>query len=875
MSDIEMREICLDHGWRFGYGGLSYQNYLTGQIGEKTVDLPHDYMVEGDVSPDAPSGRQSGYYHAGRAYYSKVVKIPADWKDQEVFLSFDGVMQNAEVEINQSRAAVQHYGYIPFSVNITKYLYFGETNRITVMVNPGMEPNSRWYAGAGIFRSVRLVVKPRLYLAEDGIYAYTDHIACGADSRPSYAVLKIFADLRNDGNVDHLADVTAQLRPDPAWECTAGENQGTEAAVIRRTQRVQVSAGSSGSALISMTVPDPALWSAENPALYRLKVTVKDVGEFRTHPGEVPEDTPESTDWQEILFGIRTILVDRERGLQINGRSVKLKGGCLHHDNGVIGAASLYDAEYRKMKKMKEAGYNAIRTSHYPPSAALLDACDRLGIYVMDEAFDMWGMPKNNFDYHLFFDTDWKKDLTAYIRRDRSRACVILWSTGNEIPEHGGLGEGYALAPEIAETVRSLDHTRPVTHALCSYFMGLDEKLLQSFQTKAGSNAGAQNADVIKGTFEEYSWPFVNGLDLVGYNYQDGCYEPDHERYPERVIVGTETFPRRIGTTWALVEKHPYIIGDFTWTAWDYIGEAGIGVAGFVPKENDSTEELENRKRRMRDQNGTYPWRLANDADFDINGDILPQGIYRRIVWGSPETAVFSYDPENFGKMEIVGGWGFTEVLKRWTWNGAEGKPVQVAVFSAAPAVELFVNGKSVGTKMQGEAPADEMPDTFVFDTVYEPGEIRAVSLDAEGAVISEDTLETVGKASAIRLVPEKTECIADGHSLIYVGVEITDALGRLIPDAAVPLEAKLSCGAAAGGPDGGSEAAEDSEVPAVLAGFGSANPVTDENYQSGWFTSYHGRALAVIRSGYAAGCVKLTVHAEAYGDASVDLWVK
>ena len=300
-----------------------------------------------------------------------------------------------------------------------------------------------------------------------------------------------------------------------------------------------------------------------------------------------------------------------------------------------------------------------------------------------------------------------------------------------------------------------------------------------------------------------------------------------------------------------MIEKTPYVIGDFTWTAWDYIGEAGIGKSAFFEK-----QEIEEKRASVDSHMGSaFPWRTANDADFDITGDILPQGVYRRIVWGSPETAVFSYDPAVFGKTEVLTRWGFTAVRASWNWPGREGAPVCVAVFSAAEEVELFVNGRSVGRQKAGEKTVPELPGSFVFETAYQPGTVEAVSYTG-GREVSRGALQTTGQAARIRLIPEATCLAADGQSLSYVRVELQDAQGRVDPDAAVSLTASVS-GAGA------------------LLGFGSGNPITDENYAAGRFTSYRGRALAVVRAGFEPGDIRLTVSSETLGTAEAVIRVQ
>ena len=834
-----MRSMKINREWDFGLGQVDLGKRLQGIFGDRKVNLPHDYMIESDVFPAAPSGPASGYYSAGVAHYAKEIDIPAGWENDQIFLRFDGAMMNATVEVNGSLACLQHYGYVPFEADITRLVYPGQKNRVVITVNPSMQPNSRWFSGAGLFRGVELAHTPKLHIAFEGLSGYTKKIEYKADGTPETAYLQVSAEIKNEKAESRLAEVTFALIDDQTGETVKTSKTLT-----------QVQPLSVGTAYMTLTVDDPKLWDAECPNLYRLQATVKDAGTFKTHI--LPNDQP-TEDAESVLFGIRTIEADVKHGLRINGKTVKLKGGCLHHDNGPIGTVSVYDAEARKIKKMKEAGFNAIRTTHNPPSAALIEACDRLGMYVFDEAFDAWGMGKQPGDYNQYFETDWQKDLTAFVKRDRCHPCVTIWSTGNEITERGGLNDGYVWAAKLAETIRALDPSRPVSNGICSFWNGLDDIIMAEQMKKRmeGLSGGLQNADIGDKRdllWEQYTEGFANGLDVVGYNYLEGKYEQDHALFPERVILGSENYPKEIGAHWPMIEKTPWVIGDFTWTAWDYIGEAGIGKATFY----------EPGDPRIGNPWGTpspYPWRTANDADFDVTGQIRPQGVYRRIVWGSRETGLFSYDPAVIGKAETLSSWGFPGVWKRWNWRGQEGKPVDIAVFSSAEEVELLVNGVSLGRKKAGEALIHDMPLTFLFRAEYQPGTVEAVSY-TDGKEVSRAVLQTAGKPVAIRLTAETEEMQADGESLCYVNAELIDENGQVVPDADILLTAKA-------------------EGAAALTGFGSGNPITDENYTRGRFTSYQGKALAVLRAGYEAGEARLTVSAEGLGQAEIRLQVK
>lgn len=817
-----MQKIVLDKEWTFRRGLLDSIGILETNPGV-VVNLPHDGMIGTAVRPDAVGRSDMGYFTGDLTNYTKYVMIPKEWEADCVGLSFDGAMMNATVDVNGCKVALQHYGYAPFYVDLTNYVTFGEENRVTIHTNTSMQPNSRWYTGSGLFRGVKLCHGPKVHVAENGLFVYTKDVADG------YAFLEAMIEVENASAENRLAKVRIQIM-----------KEGTED-VLKTTSRViQINANAKESARMAFTLENPELWDAENPNLYCVKVAVENLGIYRTR--FLAQETNE-IDEASTLFGIRTITADAVRGLQINGKTVKLKGGCLHHDNGLLGAVSVYESEARKVAKMKEVGFNAIRTTHNPPSAALIEACDRLGMYVFDEAFDAWGIAKRGGDYNQYFADYWEKDLTAFVKRDRSHPSIIIWSIGNEIPERGGMNNGYTVATKLAETIHKLDTSRPVSNGICSLWSGLDDVLAKTQSQEQNSN---ESSDPDR--YELVTEPFTNGLDIVGYNYYEKIYEKDHEMFPDRVILGSENFPKEIGINWPMVERLPYVIGEFTWTAWDYLGEAGIGKAIYVDKEDPMVEK--GPWALMPPDASPYPWRTANDADFDITGYMLPQATYRKVAWGDVNTYLYTKHPDTFGKVEIVSPWGFPSVAENWSYAGYENKKIEVVVFSAADEVELFVNGTSVAKKAVNKSGG--LPNSVSFDTIYKAGKVEAVSY-VDGKEVSRAKLVTVGEPKAIRLMPEKTEMKADGHDLIYLNIEIVDKDGNLVPDAAVALNAKV-------------------EGDAALAGFGTGNPLTDEDYTDDLTTTYHGRAMAIIRAGYTSTDIKVSIEADGIGTAGTSL---
>ena len=811
-----MKEICFDEGWEFRRGFVDSAVMINDED-RVVVNLPHDGMISLETSPEAPAKHDSGYYFGDTCNYTKYFFFPKEWEGEKIGLKFDGVMMHAMIDVNGSKVAAHHYGYSPFYVDLTDYVVCGAKNRITLNINTGVQPSSRWYSGSGLFRSVTLCCSPKVHVKQDGVYIFTKEVT------DNEAFLEAEIDVCNESLENRLAEVHISL-----IEEKSGEEKASS------TRIIQVNKCKEETARMAFTLSNPVLWDVDSPNLYVAKVSVKDVGVFKTH---LERNEVVSVDETETLFGVRTVTADAVRGLRINGKTVKLKGGCVHHDNGLLGAVSLYESEVRKVLKLKEVGFNAIRTAHNPPSKALVEACDRVGMYIFDEAFDAWGMSKRAGDFATYFEYIGEEELKAFVKRDRVHPSVIMWSTGNEIPERGGLGNGYTIAAKLAETMRKLDKSRPISNGICSFWSGLDDTLSQ------GQNSG-QNA---KNNEEFISWdritePFTNGLDIVGYNYMEEGYEKSHSLFPDRVILGSENFPKEIGFRWPLVEKLPYVIGDFTWTAWDYIGEAGLGKSAFVDPDDRLVKE--GPGALMPFSTSPYPWRLANDADFDITGNMRPQGAYRSVVWGSEKTFLFAQKPENYGKTEVISLWGFTDVEKNWNFKNSVDKPIEVVAFSKADEVALILNGKEIDRKpVSQERP---LPNSVRFQLTYVPGKLEAVSFK-DGKEVSRDFLETTGTAEKLLLQPEKETLKADGHDVVYVKITVADKAGNTVTDASVDLTASV-------------------EGAGMLAGFGTANPITKDVYSDNKTVSFYGEATAVIRSGYEGGKTVLKVSSDALG---------
>jgi len=798
-----MKAIPWNEGWQYSNGRPGYTK--DGAKNVKMITLPHDAQISTDTYAEAPAGSATGFYGGGVAVYTKRFDVPTEWKDQRVMLQFDGVYQNSEVVINGHLVACHHYGYTPFLADLTPYLYFHRTNRVEVMVNNTAQPNSRWYSGTGIYRPVNLLVSPAVHVEPYGIYAYTKYVVNGM------AFVMVEVTVANDKavHIEEMVDVSVSTKDAGiiAQNSVKACLDAKERAVIR----------------VPMYIKDAPIWDIDNPKLCTLHVSVAD-------------------DEADTNFGIRTLTWDKYNGMQLNGRTIKLKGGCVHHDNGTLGAASFYDSEYRKMKLHKDNGYNAIRTAHNPPSAAMLDACDALGLLVMDEAFDVWRMGMVQNDYRLYFESDWQSDMEAFIKRDRNHPCIVLWSTGNEIIERAGLSRGNHMARELADFVRKLDVTRPVTNAINSLVGALDDEKMEDIFKKlltTDSNVDLLNYIDNHESWEEETEGFASPLDIVGYNYSHDRYERAGKIFPERIIVGSESAPMEIANIWAEVEKYPYVIGDFTWTSYDYLGEAGIGRTRFM---DEDTDPRMGKSLAFRNE---YPWRTANDADFDICGFDCPQLHYRKIVWGSAETYIAVHVPAPKGQKEIMSQWSWPMVISHWNWRGHEGKPIKISVYTAADEVELFCNGVSVGRATAEKFSAD-------FEIPYVPGTLTAVSSTA-GKEVSRHEIATTGEVVSLKCTVEPGTFKAGEQSLAFVTIEAVDAGGNRVPTAAIPAKATV-------------------RGAATLQAFAAAKPDTAENYTTGSFTSYEGRWQAVLRSGIETGTATLRVEAEGLEPVEITL---
>jgi beta-galactosidase len=800
-----------NYGWTVG-PKTGFFNMNPG-VPPKAVTLPHDAMIGSQRDPKAVSNSKKGYYPDGIYEYVKKFDVPAEYKDKRVTFEFEGVYMNAMVYINGDFAGQHPYGYSNFYIKADKFLNYGQENEIKVVAKSN--DDSRWYSGTGIYRNTNILVGDPVHIAVDGIKIIATDIENG------HAVALVATVIENEGMSPQITKIVTEI---------VDENGKI---VSTDTAPLTVFTGEKASLQQRLYISQPQLWSVETPYLYTCRSMVMD--------GEKVLD-------EEInIFGIRSLALDAAEGLRINGKVVKLRGACIHHDNGVIGAATIERAEERRVEILKEAGFNAIRSAHHPASKALLKACDRIGMLVMDEAFDMWTDTKSEYDYALYFPVWWEKDIQAMVEKDFNHPSVIMYSIGNEIPDTGSPA-GSSWGRKMAEKIRNLDQTRYVANAINGMVSVMSS--LAAMMPTDQDNSGDVNSfmanlsDYMDGIMSmdlvtDATAESFAAVDIAGYNYSAVRYEQDKELFPNRVICGSETYPRDIVKNWKLVKENGHVIGDFTWTGWDYLGEAGIGKVVY-DKNSFAAGVI-----------STYPWRTACCGDIDITGYRRPVSYYREIVFGLRKNPYISVQrPEHYSETPVDSPWSWSDSVSSWSWNGYEGKPVKVEVYSDADEVELLINEKIVGKACAGE----DNKFKAEFDTVYTPGEIVAVAYTS-GKETGRFSHKSAGPELNLQLKADRTQMKMNDAELTYVTIELVDNNGILKPTADRKVSVKV---------DGAG----------ILQGLGSGSPSSEEDYFASENTTYDGRILAVIRPAE-PGTIQVTVKAEGCASKTVKIEVK
>ncbi|MBQ7907037.1 MAG: DUF4982 domain-containing protein [Clostridia bacterium] len=681
---------------------------------EYKVDLPYDFSFIQERREDAPSGAHGGFFQSGVGKYKKSFSAK---KNKKYFFMCDGAFGVTDVFVNSNIALTNKYGYNSFFVDMTDYLRYDKENEILIRVNNKAQPNARWYSGSGIYRDTFICECDSEYIHPFGTFVKTDNIF----GKTAYLTAE--------------TSVYSQKRTGGVVEFKVYTDNGRK--VIYSTTKAVVLDVGENKIQAKLQIDKVRLWDIDTPNLYRIETVLR---------------TEDSYDIDKSTFGVRIINIDSKRGFMLNGKSVKLRGGCIHHDQGVLGTAVYKETEFRRIAKLKEAGFNSVRLSHNPQSQYLYEACDRLGMLVMDELFDYWTEGKKEQDSHVYFKDNWESWTDLIVRRNRCHPSIVMWSTGNEIPQKTGRGDGYYIATEIANKIRNLDTSRPVTHALCSlwdnreeYDRELAENDFPPSQLDYFSRATRVTADT---------------TDIVGYNYLEYRLEKDLERFPNRLIINTETFPICAYTTIKQLLGNPRIVGDYVWTAWDYFGETAIGHVEYNEKRGDFLLP--------------YPYHIANCGDIDICGRRKPQSYYREIAWELRRDPYIAVRHPSLTKTPyFISGWGFYECDESWCFDGYEDEDCEVYVFADCDEVELFVNNESIG----------KMPKTengvYKFVTPYKKGKVSANAI-VDGTVVGTYEIKTEGKREKLELILEKSYANEESPSIIYVDLEVQDKDGRV-----------------------------------------------------------------------------------------------
>lgn len=772
-NDLQRKQL-FDYDWKFFSGDTAAAKSNDFNDADwRKLDLPHDWSIEGKVHPKNPTGGGGGYFPAGIGWYRKIFHVPDEWKAKKATIYFEGVYMNSEVFINGKSLGVYPYGYSSFGYDLSPYLHFGKENVIAVRVDNSQQMNSRWYSGSGIYRHVWMMVTGPIHVAHWGVAVSTPAV-----SGKSATVLVKTRVINETSSAQRVVVKTILWNKNSK---NAGNGQ----------VKIELAANSEKEITQTIQVLNPMLWTPETPHLYQARVQViKDK--------KVIDDT--KTD-----FGIRSIKFTVENGFQLNGKTVKLNGGCVHHDNGCLGAAAYDRAEERKVELLKAGGFNAVRTSHNPPSEAFLNACDRLGLLVIDESFDCWRIGKNSNDYAKYFDKWWRKDLETMILRDRNHPSVIMWSTGNEIIERKK-PEAIETARMFANAIKKIDISRPVTSAMTTW---------------------------------DKDWEIFDSLmvehDVCGYNYQLHRAPSDYQRVPSRIIVQTESYPKDAFANWKLVQENNYIIGDFVWTAIDYLGESGIGrwyYSGETPGEHW--------------ENDFFPWHGAYCGDIDLIGWRKPISHYRSMLYNSNEKLYMAVREPVPEPLEIKTTlWSVWPTWESWTWPGLEGKAIPVEIYSRYPKVRLYLNEKLIGEK--STTVEQEFKATFLVP--YAAGVLKAAGVEDDKEVKS-TVLQTAGDAAKIKLTADRKQILANGQDLSYITIEITDKNGVLQHNAGNPLRFKI---------DG----------PGTIAGVDNADLKDWGPYIADTRNAWKGRALVVLKSTQNPGDITLTVTSADLKEAS------
>lgn len=801
--------INFDKDWTFHLGEVAEASKPGfDDSAWRKLNLPHDWAIEGDFSKDNPSGTGGGALPGGIGWYRKTFKVNAEDEGRKFFIDFDGVYMNSEVFINGTSLGKRPYGYISFRYDMTPYLRYGEENTLAVRVDNAEQPNSRWYSGCGIYRHVWLTKTEPIHVAQWGTYAT-------AQIDKDKAVLQMRTSIQNESEKAEKLTLRTRLV------------DGAGVKVAEVSSDLEIQPGDTLTEAQTLDVEQPTLWTLEHPYLYTIETAILKGGKRVVDTYETP-------------FGFRTFSFDAAKGFTLNGEPTKINGVCMHHDLGCLGAAVNTRAIERQLEILKEMGCNGIRCSHNPPAPELLDLCDRMGFIVMDEAFDMWRKRKTAHDYARYFNAWHERDLTDLVVRDRNHPSIFMWSIGNEVLEQWSDAGADTLSLAEANLILNFGHdasqlakdSLSVNSLLCAKLAGMVKQLDPTRPVTAGCNEPSPDNHLFRS----------GALDIIGFNYHDAWFEGVPKNFPGKPFIVTESVsglmtrgyyrmpsdkmiiaPDRWDKpyedpsfscssydnchvpwgnyhegTWRLVKANPFISGQYIWTGFDYIGEP-------TPY--------------------GWPARSSYFGIIDLAG--FPKDIY------------YMYQSE----------WTDKDVLHLFPhWNWKAGEPVDMwAYYNNADEVELFVNGKSQGTKRKAEGEFH-----VAWRVSFEPGTVELVA-KKDGKIVRKQSIHTAGEPAKLRLTPDRTELAADGTDLSFITVEVLDKDGNLCPTADNLVHFEV-------------------EGPAFIAGVDNGSPTSMERFKDNKRHAFYGKCLVVLQSTGEEGNVTLKAKGEGVEDGEARL---
>lgn len=791
-----MQAIPWNTGWKFRREGTSHW---------EDVILPHDAMLHTERNPEQANYFLLAGFEGDTYHYRKTFWAPTEDEGKTLLLYFEGVYCCATVTVNGKTIAEKCYGFNPFNANLSHYLRWGEENVIEVTAAVPKEGHNRWYTGGGIGHPVYLYAGPK-----DHIDLYGVTITTLSTNPPT---VRVNTTIHGSGQI--------------------------KVSILDGKQVLAQGKGNS----VELTLPGAELWSTEHPKLYTARVTLEQNGVI--------------IDEAEETFGIRTVTVDPERGLLVNGVPTFLRGGCIHNDNGIIGVVNNEATELHRAKAIKAAGFNAVRSAHHPMSRSLLKACDKVGLYVMNEAFDSWYRIKTRGNpYTSRFMELFREDVEVMVQESYNHPSVLIYSIGNEIPEAGGV-KGVRVGKAIVDVIHALDTTRlttlcPSVHWLREYLEGTTyltqdedewiggnpQRAKEDFMHYAHIFMGAANnpppedekdlpyPPTYQRQDEDATKNLYPYLDIAGYNYYEDKYETLHQLHPERVLLGTETRGDRIAETMRFAAEHPYLIGDFIWTLQDHLGEVNVGGLRYGNEESDRG----------------WPWLVNYGGVLNLTGTALPELHRFRILWGQEKGLFLSAQPPiHNGNPPVYRDYKWTDSVEGWTFEGCEGEQTFIDVHTDAPQVEVFVNDASLGRR--------EVEGCFArFPCVYQPGEVSAIAYDGDGAELYRAALRTAGGNTRIEATADRTVLRAGGEDFAFIQIRLTDEAGtpKLLPKRQITVEIEGGC---------------------TLQGFGSANPQNEAKFNAPRQLTWNGQLQAVVRSSPLSGMTTVTFRSEGLPD--------